>query len=379
VEPRHYQFKEFYASTIYAYLSVIMMKCSFQARGTLRDVAQAVGVSHTTVSNAFNRPYKLSAELREKILSAARSLNYSGPNPAARMLSTGFAGTVGLLYPGQLQRAFQDPATTAFLGGVAEACAERGLGLLLLQGRGASERIIQTAAVDGFIIYSMLKDDLTIQAIVNRALPVVTVDQPLLPRIPLVGIDDRAGARACAQHLIDLGHKKFGIVTFGLGRDGYCGPIGKGRLKGATNEVAVQRIKGYLDVLEHSRAGISVRLWESPLRTDEDGRMAGASLLEGDPPPTAILAMSDRLAIGVMKVAGERKLRIPEDLAVAGFDDIPAAQVIAPQLTTVHQPAEEKGRVAIASLLKEKGPLRRRLPIRLVVRQSTAAGMSATG
>lgn len=168
-------------------------------------------------------------------------------------------------------------------------------------------------------------------------------------------------------------------MTFGLGRDGYCGLIEKERLKGATNEVAVRRIKGYLDVLEHSGAAISVRLWGSPLRTDEDGRVAGASLLESDLPPTAILAMSDRLAIGVMKVAGERKLRIPEDLAVVGFDDIPAAQVLAPQLTAVHQPAEEKGRVAIASLLKEKGPLRRRLPIRLVVRQSTAAGVPATG
>jgi DNA-binding LacI/PurR family transcriptional regulator len=93
------------------------MKPSLKARGTLRDVARLVGVSHTTVSNAFSRPDQLSPDLRAKILAAARSLNYPGPNPAARMLMSGFANTIALVYADPLYHAFEDPATSAFVGG----------------------------------------------------------------------------------------------------------------------------------------------------------------------------------------------------------------------------------------------------------------------
>ena len=110
------------------------MKPSLKARGTLVDIARLVGVSSATVSNAFNRPDQLSSQLREKILTTARSLNYSGPNPAARMLRTGFSGTIAVVYPYPLRRPFEDAAAASFLCGVADACAEKGLALLLLQG-----------------------------------------------------------------------------------------------------------------------------------------------------------------------------------------------------------------------------------------------------
>src|SRR6266404_9077131 len=98
------------------------MRPSLKDRGTLTDVAKAVGVSVASVSYAFSRPDQLSPELREKILAAARSLNYPGPNPAARMLMSGFANTIALVYADPLYHAFEDPATSAFVGGVAEAC-----------------------------------------------------------------------------------------------------------------------------------------------------------------------------------------------------------------------------------------------------------------
>jgi DNA-binding LacI/PurR family transcriptional regulator len=347
------------------------MKPTLKAQGTLKDVARLVGVSTATVSNAFSRPDQLSAQLRKKILAAARSLNYAGPNPAARMLSTGFARTLAVVYGQPLPHAFYDPAASAFVGGVAEACAQQRLGLLLLQGGGAFQDIVRAAAFDGLIIYGMPKGDVTIQAALDRAVPTIVVDQPLLPKVPFIGIDDRAGARACARHLKDLGHQRVGIVTFALHEDGYCGPVGPKRLKKGCLEVGLRRLQGYLDVLGPSGPEGSVTIWECPRSNEEDGRAAAENLFGNEPRPTAILAMSDRLAIGVMEAARRHQLRIPQDLAVVGFDDIPAAKVIAPRLTTVRQTMEEKGRLAALSLRKENGPLRLKLPTKLIIRQSS--------
>jgi DNA-binding LacI/PurR family transcriptional regulator len=352
------------------------MKPTLKARGTLRDVAHLVGVSHTTVSNAFSRPDQLSLELREKILAAARSVNYPGPNPAARMLVSGFASTIALMYTDPLYHAFEDPATSAFVGGVVAACDQRGLGLLLLQRGGAFPRTVQSAAVDGLIIYSMSKDAETIRTIADRGLPMVVVDQPLIPKVPFVGIDDRAAARACAQHLKDLGHQNFAIVTFQLGSDGYRGLIDRKRLKGICFEIPRRRIEGYLDVLDRSGPGFSVMLWECSHSDEESGRTAAEGILRSEPRPTAILATSDRLAIGVIEAARSHQLRVPQDLAVVGFDDIPAAKLITPQLTTVHQPMAEKGRSAVSTLLKEKTHLRLKLPTKLIIRDSTTTAIS---
>jgi DNA-binding LacI/PurR family transcriptional regulator len=347
------------------------MKPTMKARGTLRDVAHLVGVSHMTVSNAFSRPDQLSAKLREKILTAARSLNYPGPNPAARMLVSGFANTIALVYADPLYHAFEDPATSAFVGGVAEACDQRGLGLLLLQGGRASPDTVQAAAVDGLIIYSMSKEGETIRSIAARGLPMVVVDQPLIPRVPFVGIDDRLAARSCAQHLKDRGHQDFAIVTFQLGSDGHCGLIDRRRLKGICYEIPKRRIGGYLDILDGGGPGLSVIVWECSRSNEESGRTAAEGILRSKPRPTAILATSDRLAIGVIEAARSHQLRVPQDLAVIGFDDIPTAKLITPRLTTVHQPMAEKGRLAVSSLLKEKGTLRMKVPTKLIIRQST--------
>jgi DNA-binding LacI/PurR family transcriptional regulator len=353
------------------------IKPSLKARGTLRDVAHLVGVSHTTVSNAFSRPDQLSPELREKILTAARAAKYPGPNPAARMLISGFANTIALVYTDPSHHAFEDPVTSAFVGGVAEACDQRGLGLLLLQGGEDSLHSLQTAAVDGLIIYSMSKEGETIRTIADRGLPMVVVYQPLIPKVPFIGIDDRAAARACAEHLKKLGHTNFAIVTLPLGSDGHSGPIDRKRLKDIRFEVPRRRIEGYLEVLENSGSGDSVLIWECSRSNEENGRIAAEGILAGKPRPTAILATSDRLAIGVIEAAQNDRLRVPQDLAVIGFDDIPAAKFITPRLTTVHQPMAEKGRLAVASLLKESSLQRVKLPTKLVVRQSTDPAMLA--
>jgi len=351
-------------------LSYARMKPSLKARGTLNDVAKIVGVSAASVSYAFSRPHLLSPEVRERILAAARSLNYPGPNPAARMLRTGYAGSIAVVYPNPLRRAFEDAAAAAFMEGVADACGGR-FGLLLLQGGEDSLRIIQTAAIDGLIVFSMPKDDVTLRTVTDRALPMVIVDGPKLPGIPFVGIDEGAAARACAQHLKDLGHQSFGIVTFKFGADGHCGFIDRKRVKNSCYGLNRSRVQGYLEVLDNSDSVVSVKLWEWPRSNEEGGRTAAESLFSEHPRPTAILAASDRLGIGVIETARRRQLRVPQDLAVVGFDGIPAAKFITPHLTTIYQPLAEKGRLAVAALLKEKAPMRTKLPTKLLIRQSS--------
>src|ERR1700739_1875251 len=137
------------------------MRPSLKDRGTLTDVAKAVGVSVASVSYAFSRPDQLSPELREKILATARSLNYPGPNPAARMLRTGFAGSIAVVYASPLYPVFHDPAASALLSGATEACSERRLELLLLQCGEGYESIIRSDAVAGLIIYTMPNDAVT--------------------------------------------------------------------------------------------------------------------------------------------------------------------------------------------------------------------------
>ena len=348
------------------------MKPSLRARGTLKDLARAVGVSHTTVSNAFNRPDQLSSDLRERILAVARSMSYPGPNPAARMLRTGFAKTIAVVWTDPMPHAFEDQAASSFLAGVAEACAERDFGLLLVQGGASSSRSLQTAAIDGLVIYSMPNNDETLRIVADRALPTVVVDQPLISNIPFVGIDNRKASQSCAQHLKALGHERFAIISLRLDNDGYRGFVPAGRLKTASFELSRNRIEGYLDVIAKNEFAPPVKIWECPYSIEEEGRTAAEQLLALRPQPTAILAASDRLAIGVIEAVRQHRLRVPEDVSIVGFDDIPAAGMISPQLTTSNQPLREKGRLAISVLLDGKAPLRRTLATRLVIRDSTS-------
>jgi DNA-binding LacI/PurR family transcriptional regulator len=236
---------------------------------------------------------------------------------------------------------------------------------------------VRTAAIDGLIIYSMPNNSGTLQMVADRALPTVVVDQPSIPNIPFVGIDNRAASRACAEHLWSFGHRRFGIVSLRLDTLGHRGLVESKRLRTGCFELSLRRIEGYLDALERHGTKFPLAIWECPCSVEEEGRLAGENLLYRRPRPTAILAASDRLAIGVIEAAKELKLRIPEDLSVVGFDDIPSASLITPQLTTASQPLREKGRLAVASLLDGNGPLRCILPTELVIRHSTGPAKSA--
>src|SRR4051795_1856937 len=182
-------------------------------RPTLATLAEALGVSRMTVSNAFNRPDQLSPELRTRVLAKAQELGYSGPNPVARTLSRGRTGCIGVVLDAPLTLAFSDPAAVQMLHGVASVCEERELALSLvprIPGRDAA--LVQSALVDGFVVYCIGDDDPRLDAIAERRLPYALIDTPPGTAEHQVNIDDRGAARATAEHLTKLGHRRFAIA-----------------------------------------------------------------------------------------------------------------------------------------------------------------------
>ena len=170
-------------------------------RLTLRDLATSLGVSKTTVSNAFSRPDQLSPELRARVLEAARVAGYAGPDAVGRMLRTRRAGAVGLILPESLPFAMSDPVVSELIRGIADACEERRLGLLIVPGglHAADTRMITDVAVDGFVAYSLPRGANSIEAALGRGIPIVVVDQPRLPGVTTVAVDDAGGAREVAR------------------------------------------------------------------------------------------------------------------------------------------------------------------------------------
>jgi DNA-binding LacI/PurR family transcriptional regulator len=337
-------------------------------RVTLKTIAEAVGVSRTTVSNAYNRPDQLAPELRDRILDTARELGYAGPDPAARRLRSGRRDAVGLLVAEGLSYTFTDPASVMLLQGIARATEDAGLALLVVPERGG----VRDAVVDAFCLYSMFAEHPNVAAAQERGVPLVVVDEPRIEGHAFVGIEDRRGTRLAAEHLLALGHRRFAMLTEPTQLDGYAGPLTPEREAAAPSVIYHERLGGYRDAFE--AAGIdwaAVPRFEAP-NVPERGLEGGRLALAADPRPTALIAATDQLALGAIEAAREAGLSVPEELSIVGFDDVPGAAWSRPALTTVRQPLFEKGEVA--GRLLSGGADRREviLPVELVVRGSTA-------
>jgi DNA-binding LacI/PurR family transcriptional regulator len=333
---------------------------------TLSTVAERVGVSRMTVSNAYNRPDQLSPALRERVLAAARELGYHGPNPVARTLSSGQAGALGLVFDYSLTAALTDPATAPLLLGVATECEARSLGLTLVPLlEGADDRHVRTALVDGFVLYSVTDHDARLRAVRERGLPYVLVDhEPDPAGAPRVNIDDRGASRKLAEHLLGLGHRRIGLA---LDFERRARTLAEAEQE-TMYFVAAERLAGWRDAGLDGSAPVA----SGPGHGREAGRVAAHRLLDAPDPPTAVIAISDLLALGVMEAAAERGLEVPADLSVAGFDDIPAAAAASPPLTTVSQPHTEKGAAAVRLLLDPDDRESVLLPAEPVIRSTTA-------
>ncbi|WP_394650613.1 substrate-binding domain-containing protein [uncultured Deinococcus sp.] len=342
-------------------------------RVTLRDLARTLGVSVATVSNAYNRPDQLSPELRERVLQVARELGYAGPDPLARSLRRGRSGVIGVVYDAPLDYAFADPAAAIFLGSLAQVIQQDALNLLLLAC--AQDALpVRGAGVDGFVVYCAAEGSELLDAVLERGLPTVLVDQQAQPRAARVGIDDVGGARAAAAHLEALGHRHIGVLCLELGPDPRSGEVNADREAQLAYHTTAERLRGY-------RLGApeaELYLAETEQNTREGGEAQAAALLRAHPEITALLCMSDVLAQGALRAAAALALNVPGDLSVVGYDDLPGSAAL--DLTTVWQPTADKGEEvgrALLALLAGEAAADLSLPTRLSVRGSAGPARTA--
>jgi DNA-binding LacI/PurR family transcriptional regulator len=344
---------------------------------TLADVAREVGVSRTTVSNAYNRPDQLSPQLRERILAAAVKLGYSGPDPVARGLRRGRTGLVGLVYDQPLSYLFTDPASLIFVVGMTSVWDDVGTSVALLprlQAEDAGVSVLANAAVDGFVSICGDVGDDRLDALGVRGLPFVMVDAAFSGARCQVVVDDRGATAEATRHLLGLGHRRLAVVALPSGPGSPGGPLPPSDPGPIRYAVMADRLVGVRDAVEE--AGLS---WDAvPVVAVPDdqspraaSRQVAGELLERDDRPTGLVCMSDELGAGAIDAATARGIDVPGQMSVVGFDDTPTGLTTTPQLTTVHQPLAEKGAEA-ARLLLEGAPERIvRLPTELVVRAST--------
>jgi DNA-binding LacI/PurR family transcriptional regulator len=209
------------------------------------------------------------------------------------------------------------------------------------------------------------------------------VDSEAIENVATVGIDNEKAAQAAAEHLLALGHRRFGIIAIGAALENTRGLVHVRTVQSAASADLRGRLKGYMKALRGAGLAFedSVSIYCCGTSAEHDGRMAAHALMNLRPRPTAILAMSDQLALQAMAGIEESGLRVPADVSVVGFDDIPAAAGARPALTTVHQPLVDKGfwaaTILLALIRREQPPTPGALPTHLVVRDSTAAASRA--
>jgi DNA-binding LacI/PurR family transcriptional regulator len=285
------------------------------------------------------------------------------------MLSQRETLTIGVLTPQALSVIFSNPFFGAFTEGVAMAAEESGYALHFISPlRGSLAGALSRASVDGVVAIGLSDEHPEVEGIRRAGVPIVMVDSTALPDHPSIEIDDAGGARAAAEHLIGLGHRD--VVVIGVEPPL---PAPPSRPEGVTD----RRLLGYREAFD----AIGVEIGDERVvlgpASIAGGSAAVASIRASGLRPTAILAMSDAMAIGAMHALRDLGLDVPADVSVVGFDDIDLAAHVDPPLTTVHQPIREKGEEAVRLLLAvvgEKGgttAVHRRLGTRLVVRGST--------
>ncbi len=336
-------------------------------------VADAAGVSRTAVSFAFNDPTRLSPETRTRILQIAEELGYA-PHPVARMLVRGKTRTLGLLLPQDIPQVMENPYYSQFLVGLGQVVHREGMSLLLAPPvRSSMLQAIPYAAVDGFVVCGLEIDRGEVTELRRRRMPFVLVDSDAPQGVPSVEVTDREGTADVVRHLLALGHRRIAVLLFEGGPDreqyGYRGPLAR-RITGLNEALAELGL-----TLDHP----DVSVVEIPC-TKTEGYRATRELMGRAVRPTAILALSDILAIGAIDALHDLGIRVPQDVSVTGFDDQPEAPWVRPRLTTVRQPVQAKGRVAgdlVVSLLRgEDQHPHQLLHTALIVRESTGPAAS---
>lgn len=333
---------------------------------TLEDVAAACGVSMATVSYAISGKKKLSPETLEKVAKAVRRLNYH-PNAVARGLQQRRVNMLGVLF-GRINPAvcMKDAYLTGVLAGVMHQAQHQGFNIALYTGQwgthGEPKTSLRDGRTDGILALAPNKDWDLLEGLAASGVPIVSVAGVTKMGVTAVDVDNYTGARLATEHLLGLGHRRIGYLRSDVHLSCYV-PRGVGFTE-ALAAAGLQAAPELTRVCYFNR-----------LRANE----ATAAMLASENPPTAIFAANDTMAFGALDAARAAGVRVPEDLSIVGFDDIPAAANTLPALTTVRQPLQAIGEKAAALLIQKicepdtAMPLDTALlPPELVVRDSTA-------
>lgn len=330
---------------------------------TIRDVAQAAGVSVRTVSRVLNASPKVGAETRRHVTDTMTRLDFR-PSLGARALAAGRSYLLGVVQDDPNARTI-----SVFQRGIVDVCSRSGYELLVhpVRGRGPGleadiEDFVRRTRIDGLILLPPISEVASIPVRLRElGVPVVGVLACEVPGYEVMTVgDERDAAEQVARHLIALGHKKLGIIT---------GPM---HLLSGT-----ERLGGFRDTLEQHGIALPPAYITHGDYSFESGLAAARALLELGDPPTAIFASNDNMAAGVLKVASERKVAVPADLSVVGFDDSDIAVMLTPTLTTVHRPSLSMAQNAARQLLAmiSKGatgePGAHRVSLNLIARSSS--------
>ena len=329
---------------------------------TIMDVAQEAGVSYATVSRVVNNKGYIKPETRERVMRAVTRLGYV-VNQQARSLASGRSQVVGLLVPG---------VESAYIGeiirGIDEELVSASYDLMLYTAHRRRTResayvaALTQGMADGLLLVLPRDPSAYLETLRQRGFPYVLIDHQGVDDVgPAVGATNRQGGYDATRHLIELGHRRIGFIT--------------GRLEHGCSR---DRLAGYQAALTEHGLDADPQLVREGDFTQPAGFRAARELLALLERPTAIFASNDVMAFGVMEAARVGGLRIPEDISIVGFDDIPQALHVHPPLTTIRQPLEQMGRLAARMLLRQiddrRQPAERiDLPTELIVRDSCRA------
>jgi LacI family transcriptional regulator len=325
---------------------------------SIRDVAQRAGVSISTVSRVLNNSCPVSADKRERVEEAARELGYI-PNPAARSLLLRKTGVLGVVVPFATGEFFSE-----FLSGVDQTASDHKYFLLISISHRSDEDLRMAVAnlnkrVDGLLVWAPEVRASDVKSLVSRDLPTVFLNS-LAPSKgdDLIDFDNYGGMYSLASHLIRQGHRDIAFL--------------KGPPRAADAKL---RLEGFRAALSSHGMRLRPDLEFDGEYTVEAGYKVVPRVLRITPPPTAIMAPNDQAAIGVLRGLHEAGVRVPEQMSVTGFDDVPSSRYVTPTLTTAHVPVRELGELAIQKLVGRidgrDGETGERLPVEIVLRRSS--------
>lgn len=342
-------------------------------RITSEDVARKAGVSRTTVSLVLNNVpgFNIRKETRNRVLKVAEELGYV-PDAAAQALASRRSRIIGLILTRNHRHLSSDAFLSQILDSLVSAVRAYDMRLILdiveeNHSPDAYLELVQSKRIDGIIFSGPRFDDEALQSLSDQVFPTVLMGQLPENDFFCVDVDNRQAAKKAVAHLTRLGHKKIGCITNA----------------NLTYTASVDRLQGYRDALEESELEYDdkfVRLGDFDL---ESGYLQMKSILESHEKPTAMFVASDVVAFGAMAAIREQGLRIPQDIAIVGFDDVPLAKFVDPYLTTVYLPASELARrcfEVLIQLIQGTPPIERQIMLdtHLVIRESCGANYIRT-